>query len=159
MSPIDRMEGNGMPARETIGARATQAHEPGVGDLFRRMTDDVSLLARQQFLLAKAEVRESLEHVRHAAVKFTIAAVLAIPGVIALTAFLVIVLAGVLNSWWAATLLVGVLLLTVTGVLVRQGIAGLTKPSVGMPETAESLAEDAGWAKEEVKAFKRELTA
>jgi cation transport ATPase len=159
MNRIDYMEGNGTRAQDAMATRTPHVPEAGLGVLFRRMTDDVSLLARQEFLLAKAELRESAEQAKHAGVKFAIAAVLAIPGAITLTAFLVIVLANALNSWWAATLLMSVVLLVATGILVRQGIAGLSKENIGMPETAESLSRDAEWAKAEVKAFKRELTA
>lgn len=153
-----RTDGNGRLGHDARTPTAS-VEGPGIGELFKRVSADVSLLARQEMQLAKAELRESVDEVKGASAKFAIAAVIALPGAMALTAFLVIVLAGVLGSWWAASLIVGVALIVVAGLLVRQGKAALSSGNVGMPETAASLAEDAEWGKQEVKAFKRELTA
>ena len=140
--------------------RMTSPHvgtEPEIGELFRRVSADLSTLAHQEFQLAAAELRDSVDEVKKSLVKFAVAAIIAIPGVIAIAAFLVIVLADALGSWSAASLIVGVALLAIAGVLVWRA-AAVVADNVGLPETAESLAEDARWGKKELKAFKRELT-
>jgi uncharacterized membrane protein YqjE len=130
-----------------------------VGELFKRLTSDASLLVKQEISLAKMEAQESMAEMKAMAVKLAIAAALAIPGAIALTAFLVIALGDSINSYWASALIVGALLLGVAGVVAKQGTASVKKAKENIRSTAASLGEDARWGKEEVKAFKRELTA
>jgi uncharacterized membrane protein YqjE len=145
-------DGNGGVRRELIG-------EVSIGDLLKRMTSDASLLVRQEISLAKAEMRESVKEVQDLAVKLAIAAALAIPGALALTAFLVIALGEAMNSYWASALIVGVVLLGVAIVVARQGLAKVSDAGIGIQRTAASLAEDVRFGKEELRAFRRELTA
>ena len=130
-----------------------------IGELFKRLTSDASLLVRQEINLAKTEVQESVTQVKAMTVKLAIAAALAIPGAIALTAFLVIALGEAIGSYWASALIVGGVLLIAAALLARQGIGSVKTAREKMQNTAASLGEDARWGKEEVKAFKRELTA
>jgi uncharacterized membrane protein YqjE len=133
--------------------------DQSVGELFRRFTTDSSLLIRQELTLAKAELRETAAHVGNAASKLGVAVGIAIPGLMALTAFLVIGLGDLLDNYWLAALIVGVVMLAVAGVLAKRAIGLLKNGTLGVPETAGTLREDAHWAKEEVQAFKREFTA
>jgi uncharacterized membrane protein YqjE len=130
-----------------------------IGELFKRLTSDASLLVRQEINLAKTEVQESVTQVKAMTVKLAIAAAVAIPGAIALTAFLVIALGEAIDSYWASALIVGGVLLIAAALLARQGIGSVKTAREKMQNTAASLGEDARWGKEEVKAFKRELTA
>ena len=109
--------------------------------------------------LAKSEVQESVAEVKAMVVKMAIAAALAIPGAIALTAFLVIALGDAINSYWASALIVGALLLGAAALVAKQGMTSVKTAKEKMQDTAASLGEGAQWGKEEVKAFKRELTA
>lgn len=133
--------------------------DASISDLFKRMTSDASLLVQQEISLAKAEMKESATRVKTMAVLVAIAAALAIPGAIAVTAFLVIALGAAINSYWASALIVGIALLSVAALLVQRGIAKISNGKVGVPRTARSLEENAQWGKEELRAFKRELTA
>ena len=74
-------------------------------------------------------------------------------------ALLVIALGDAINSYWASALIVGVILLLAAVVLARQGMAGAERAKEGLQRTAESVGDDARWGKEEVRTFKRELTA
>lgn len=130
-----------------------------IGELFKRLTSDASLLVRQEISLAKAEVQDSVTQVKAMTVRIAIAAALAIPGAIALTAFLVIALGEAIDSYWASALIVGALLIIAAALLARQGMASVKTAREKMQNTVASLGEDARWGKEEVKAFKRELTA
>jgi uncharacterized membrane protein YqjE len=133
--------------------------EPSIGELVSRLTADTSLLLRQEVSLAKAEVRESGDRMKEMAKKVAIGTALALPGLMALTAFLVIALGNAINSYLTSALIVGVVLLLAGWMLARQGIARVKNGGVGLTRTAASLAEDARWGKEEVRAFKREFTA
>lgn len=133
--------------------------EASIGELFKRLTTDASLLVRQEVGLARAGVEESLRHVKAMIVALAVAAALAVPGAIALTAFLVIALGSAINSYWAAALIVGVVLLAAGALLACRAMANVQNARAGMQQTAESLGEDARWGREELRAFKRELTA
>lgn len=133
--------------------------DPSVSDLFRRLTTDASLLVRQEISLARAELRESAERLKEALRAIAIAAVLAIPGALALTAFLIIALGDAIGSYWASALMVGAVLIGTAAVLGRRAAGRAKESTKGMQRTADSLREDARWGKEELRTFKRELTA
>jgi uncharacterized membrane protein YqjE len=143
---------NGVPVPE-------RNQDVTIGELLNQLTTDASLLVRQEVALAKAEARDSLKTAAKAAVGFAAAVVLALAGVMALAAFLVVVLADVTGSWWVATLAVGVLLLAAAGLMVQRARSAIAKGPVGLPATAESLARDVAWGKSELRAFKEEFTA
>jgi putative superfamily III holin-X len=124
-----------------------------------RRSADTSLLVRQEISLARAEVWESGMRLKEMTRRVAFAAALALPGLMALTAFLVIALGNAINSYLTSALIVGVVLLLASWVLARQGMARVTDGRVGLSRTATSLAEGARWGKEELRAFKREFTA
>ena len=134
------------------------------GELFRRLATDSAHLVQQQFQLARTELKETSEHLTHAAVQMGVALVVGLSGAMALVAFLVMALGDVLNnyaisSYAISALIVGVVLSVVAAVLLKRGSRVTKRRDVGLRDTAASLREDAQWAKKEVKAFKRELTA
>ena len=133
--------------------------DASIGDLFRQMTSDASHLVQQEVHLAKAELKESVDRAKTMAVGLALAAALAIPGALALTAFLVIGLGALIGSYWASALIIGLVLMTAAVVFGRRALSSVTDGKIGLPRTITSLAEDATWGKEELRAFKREMTA
>jgi uncharacterized membrane protein YqjE len=161
---MDRIERQGSrpPVTHEHNGRPPTTHsldDASIGDLFRQLTSDASLLVQQEVHLAKTELKESISHVKTMAVWFALAAVFAIPGLLALAAFLVIGLGAVLGSYWASALIIGVVLMTGAVVLGRRALSLVKDGKIGLPRTKASLAEDATWGKEEIRAFKREMTA
>jgi hypothetical protein len=161
---MDRIERQG--TRPSVprdhNGRAPTPHpldDASIGDLFRQMTSDASHLVQQEVHLAKAELKESLGHVRTMATGLAVAAALAIPGALALTAFLVIGLGALIGSYWASALIVGVVLMAAAVVLGRRAMSIVNEGKIGLPRTITSLAENATWGKEELRAVKREMTA
>lgn len=164
------MNGNGKSHR---GVAAPSTHRPSsasitttaenevpVGELFRQLSADTSHLFRQEINLAKSELRESASHAVTGATRIGIAAGIAIPGLLAFGAFLIIGLGDLMNdNYWLSALIVSVAMLGTAALLVRQGIAAFGKASLVPTETAGTLREDAAWAKEESQAFKRAFTA
>jgi hypothetical protein len=130
-----------------------------IGELLSRLAADTTLLFRQEMSLARAEVRESALRIRDLSKRMALAAALALPGAMAVTAFLVIALGNAINSYVTSALIVGVVLLVAAWIVARQGLARVANGGVGVTRTAASLAEDARWGKEELRAFKREFTA
>ena len=157
----DRNDARRFMVQETDGRQLVHdaLDDPALGELFRRLTADASLLVRQEINLAKAEMQESVVNLKTMVARLAIAAALAVPAAIALTAFLVIALGDAINSYWASALIVGVILLIAAVALARQGMAGVSRAKEGLQRTAESVSDEARWGKEELRAFKRELTA
>ena len=161
MQRSDRNDARRFMVEETDGRQLVHdaLDDAALGELFRRFTSDASLLVRQEISLAKAEMQESVGHLKAMVVKLAIAAALAIPAALALTAFVVIALGDAINSYWASALIVGVILLVAAVALARQGMAAVGKAKKEIQRTAESVGDEARWGKEELRAFKRELTA
>lgn len=157
----DRNDARRFTVDETDGRQLVHdaLDDAALGELFRRLTSDASLLVRQEISLAKAEMQDSVTHLKTMLTRLAIAAALAIPAALALTAFLVIALGDAINSYWASALIVGAILLFAAMALARQGLARVSKAKQGVERTTASLGDDARWGREEMRAFKRELTA
>jgi membrane protein len=130
-----------------------------VGELFRQLSTDASHLMRQEINLARAELRESAGQVARGASRIGMAAGLALSGLMAFTAFLVIAIGDWIGNYWAGALLVSLVMLGIAGILAKRGIAEFRKGSLVPQETAGTLREDMEWAKTETQAFKRAFTA
>jgi len=126
---------------------ATDARDKPIGEVTRDLTRDLSLLVRQELELAKAEMAQKG---RIAAPGFGMLGGAAIVGLMAggaLTAFLVLLLAIVLDAWLAA-LIVAVVLGGVAYVLVKRGKERVKQAGTPAPEqTIETMKEDVQWAK------------
>lgn len=139
---------------------ATAAEHQSVGELFKQLSADSSHLLRQEINLAKAEVKESTSHMVKGSVKIGIAAGIAIPGLLAFGAFLIIALGDLMNeNYWLSALLVSLAMLGLSALLVKRGAGEFGKASFVPQETVGTLREDAEWAKEESREFKRAFTA
>lgn len=131
--------------------------EPALGPLFNQLARDSSDLIRQEIALAKTELRQSVRQTANGAVKLGIAAALAAVGGLVLTTFVILLLGQLLDNYWVAALIVGVVL-TLTGVLLAlAGMRRLKEVDMAPQETIETLKEDRAWAQAEVQDLKREL--
>lgn len=136
------------------------APDQSVGELFRQLTTDSSHLMRQEINLAKTELKETGARLGRAGTKLGIAVGMAIPGLLALAAFLVIGLGDLMNeNYWLSALIVGIAFVGIASLLAKRAMATLRDGGIGVPETVGTLREDAEWAKEEAQAFKRQFTA
>ena len=153
--------------REQIGApaprrddapRAAAGAEPSLGELFTRLTTDTGDLVRHEVALARAEMRQVGTTLARDGTRIGIALSLALAGVLALTAFLVVALGDLINNYWLAALLVAVVLLAVGGYLAKSAVDDVKRRGLVPEQTMGTLREDAAWAKEEARAVKRELT-
>lgn len=152
-SGIQRIEGHG-------AALTNGADDASVGDLFRQLSADTSHLFRQEIQLAKAELRETTGHMVKGATKIGIAAGIAIPGLLAFGAFLIIALGDLLNeNYWLSALIVSLAMLITAGLMAKKGVAHFGQATLVPEETVGTLREDAEWAKAESQAFKRAFTA
>ena len=134
------------------------AAEPSLGELLRRLTTDTGELVRQEVSLARAEMREVGSRVARDGTKIGIALGLALAGVLALTAFLVIALGDLVGNYWLGALIVGLVLVGVGAFMAKSAVDDVKRRGVMPQQTVATLKEDAAWAKEEAREVKRELT-
>lgn len=135
----------------------SEAPDAALGPLFRQLAQDSSALIRQEIALAKAEVRQSVGLTVNGAAKIGVAAALAGVGGLVLTAFLVLLLGELLDSYWVSALIVGVVFTLVGAVLALAGIRRLRQVEIAPQETIETLKDDRDWARAEVRELKRDL--
>ncbi len=132
--------------------------EPSLGDLIKQLSADSGRLIQQEVALAKTEMRQAGATLARDGTKIGIAVGLALAGTLALTAFLVLALGDALDNYWLSALIVGVLLLAIGAILVRSAVRDIKERGLMPAQTMETLREDAAWAKQESREFKRELT-
>jgi uncharacterized membrane protein YqjE len=144
---------------EGVRAEATAGAEPSLGDLFKRLTTDTGELVRHEMNLAKAEMRQAGATLARDGTKIGIAAGLALAGVLALTAFLIVALGDLFNNYWLAALIVGAVFLLIGGFMAKNAVNDIKRRGMKPEETIDTLREDTAWAKQEARELKRELTS
>ena len=120
-----------------------------LGDLFSRLTADLSKLVRDEVELAKVEINETVENVKTAGVSIGAA------GVLGLMAFVLLSFAA---AWGLAEVVAtGVAFLIVGGayglvalVLIAVGRSRLKAAKPVPEQTVETLKEDVAWAKQQM---------
>jgi membrane protein len=133
-------------------------HDASIGELFKRLSADGGHLIQQEIQLAKAELQENAARAAKAGGKIGVAAAIALPGIGALIAALVIGLGILLNSYWVSALIVGIVVLAIAGFLAKGAINDF-KQGLAPRETVRTVRDDVSWAKRETVEVKRELTA
>jgi hypothetical protein len=135
--------------------RPDDAREHTMGELMKELSEEATLLIRQEVALARIEMSEKA---RAAAVGSGLmggGAMLAYLGLGALTAAAILGLSEVLLSWLAA-LVVGAAYLAVALVLFLTGRVSLRRAGSPVPEeTVETIKEDAEWIKRRSKSATR----
>jgi uncharacterized membrane protein YqjE len=121
-----------------------------IGDLFSDLTNELSLLIRQEVTLAKVELAEKAKHVGRNVGYLVLGGAVAYAAVLALLAALIILLANVM-PWWLGALAVAVLVGIVAVVLISKAMTALKKTDIAPRQTVETLKEDAQWAKQQMK--------
>lgn len=135
---------------------ATTPHDPyeprepdaGLPELISRLTDQSSALFRQEIELAKTELKNEIRTAGKAGGLF---------GGAAVVGFLAVLLLSFAAAWALGDLdplnpalgflIVGVIYAVVAGVLAMQGRNTAQEVDPSLPETTQSLKEDARWAK------------
>lgn len=121
-----------------------------IGDLFSDLSREMSTLFRQEVQLAKVEMTQKATEAGKNAAFIAVGGFIAYAGLLALIATLVIILATAGLPWWAASLLVTVVVLAIGGVLVMQGLNRLKQSSLAPTQTMQTLKEDQQFIKDRV---------
>ncbi len=121
--------------------------EEPIGELLKRLSTETTTLVKMELDLAKAEMTQKGKEAGLGAGFLSGGAVAGLMALGSLTAFLILLLDGVLANWLAA-LVVTLLWAAVAGVLALQGKKKLQDATPPAPEqTIETVKEDVQWAK------------
>jgi uncharacterized membrane protein YqjE len=121
-----------------------------IGELFSELANETGLLIRQEIALAKVELTEKASRVGLNVGFLVLGGAIAYAALLAFLAALIILLANVM-PWWAAALVVAVLVGIVAAVLISKALTALKKTDLAPRQTVETLKEDAQWAKQQMK--------
>ena len=128
-----------------------QQNNASLGELFQSLSNDTSLLIRQEAALAKAEIQNKIEKVVADAGMMAGGVGLALAGGIALLIAAIWGLGDILDSIWLSALIIGVLFLIVAAVLISSGLKKIKEIDAKPKQTIESLREDKEWAKRQIQ--------
>ena len=123
--------------------------ERSIGELFGQLTQDLSLLVRQETQLAKTEIQEKISRASRDLVALAAGGVVALIGGFALAAAIILLLVDPVGlEPWVAALLVGVLLAGGGYVMLQKGLRDLKTVDPAPRRTVESVKEDIQTIKE-----------
>lgn len=121
--------------------------EQPMGELFTKLSEDLSTLVRQEMKLAQAEMTEKGKKAGIGIGMFGGAGVVSFLALQALTVCLIGLLAEAMNVWVAA-LIITVIYAAGAGILALNGKKQVSEATPPVPEqTAKTLKEDVQWAK------------
>jgi len=124
--------------------------ERSLGELFGDLAKETITLVRQEVALAKVELSQKATLVGKNVGYLVVGGAVLYAAFLAVMAGVVILLAG-LMPWWAAALVVGVLLAIVGAMMATSALSSLKNMSLTPQQTVETLKEDAQWAKQQMK--------
>ena len=133
--------------------------EPSIGELFRNLAQDTSVLVRKEVELARAEMRANMQSFAKDAGMIAAGGAVLLVAALVFTAFLVAAIGDLLgNEYWLGALIVGAVYAAIGGFLIARGRKGLQTDDLKPEQTMESLQADQRWAQAEVRQIKRDLT-
>jgi hypothetical protein len=118
--------------------------ERSLGDLFSQLSQETSMLVRQEVHLAKAELTEKVTKAGRDVALIAGGGLLAYTGVLALVAALILVLANWMAPWLAA-LLVGLVFVGIAAILIVTGLNDLKEINPTPQRTVATIKEDKEW--------------
>jgi hypothetical protein len=117
--------------------------ERSIGELFGQLTQDLSLLVRQETQLAKTEIQEKISRASRDLVALAAGGIVALIGGFALAAAIILLLVDPVGlEPWVAALLVGVLLAGGGYMMLQKGLRDLKTVDPAPRRTVESVKED-----------------
>ncbi|PLS78529.1 MAG: phage holin family protein [Chloroflexi bacterium] len=124
--------------------------EPSLGELFATLASNTTTLVRQEINLARIEMAQKVPGLAKDLGRLAVGAAVAYAGFLVLLAALVLAL-GELMPISLSALLVGIVVLGVGFLLLRNGRDALKQADLAPRETLETLKEDTAWAKEQTR--------
>jgi len=115
--------------------------EASLGDLLHDLTREITTLVRQELALFKTEMGQKAGRVGRDVGFLAAGGLVAYAGLLALVAALICALAMAM-PWWAAALIVGLVVTGIGGFLVWKGLNDLKQADLVPHETLDALKED-----------------
>jgi uncharacterized membrane protein YqjE len=138
----------GAPGADARASSAPAPAEPSLGELVTQLTEQTSRLVRSEMQLAQAEMQEKAKNAGVGAGLFGAAGIVALYGVGALIATVILALSLVLPAW-AAALIVTVVLFAIAGVVALTGQKRVSRATPPAPQqTIDSVKRDIETVKE-----------
>lgn len=125
------------------------AEQRSLGELFSELAQETGTLVRKEVELAKVEMTTKAKIAGRDAALVAGGGTIAMLGVMALLAALILVL-GTVMPLWASALLVGAMVSITGGVLVVLGIRAFKGLDAAPRQTIETLEEDKRWLRQQV---------
>lgn len=124
--------------------------ERSIGELFGQLTQDMTLLVRQEVQLARTEMSEKLSRVTANVISVAAGGFVAYLGGLALVAAVILALRDLANiSLALSALIVGAILAIAGYVMLQKGLKELKRVDLAPRRTVETLKDDVQWAKEQ----------
>ncbi len=123
--------------------------ERSLAELIGQLSQDMTLLVRQEVQLARTEIGDKISRATGDLVRLGTGAFVAYLGALALAATLVLLLVEVGLTPWLSALLVGAVLAGIGYVLLQRGLAALKRIDPTPVRTVETIKDDIEWAKEQ----------
>lgn len=131
--------------------------ERGVAELFGQLSQDMTMLVRQEVQLARAEMSEKLSRLTANLVSVVAGGFVAYVGALALVAALILALNDLVGiSPWVSALIVGAALAIAGYAMLRRGLGELKRVDLAPRRTVENIKDDVQairndvpWAKEQ----------
>lgn len=123
--------------------------KPGVSDLFREISADLTSLASHTVALARLEISNTIATISWSAVGILAGLVIAFGGFSVLVTALVLVAIALGLPPWAAALLVGVALMAAGAGTIGYFVNNLRNAQLTLKNTRDSLKETMEWLKHE----------
>ena len=121
-----------------------------IGELFGQLSQDMTLLFRQELQLARAEMSSKISEVTTNLVSVVAGGFVAYVGALALGAALILGLHEAAEiSPWVSALIVGVIFAVAGYVMLSRGLKELKRVDLAPRRTVETLKDDVQWAKEQ----------
>jgi hypothetical protein len=133
------------------GARGTATQERSTGELVKLLTEQVSVLVRDELKLARLEMTRKGKEAGSGAGMMGGGGLIALYGVACLIACAIIALSHVIAAWLAA-LIIGVVLLVIAAIVAAVGRSRMRRATPAMPtEAVDSIKADVEQIKERAR--------
>jgi uncharacterized membrane protein YqjE len=124
--------------------------ERSIGELFGELTQDMTLLVRQEVQLARVELEQKASRIAGGLTTVGTGGFVAYVGALALGAGLILLLADLAGiDAWISSLIVGGVLAIAGYVMLQGGLRRLKQTDLTPRRTVETLKDDVQWAKEQ----------
>jgi hypothetical protein len=124
--------------------------ERSIGELFGQLTQDMTLLVRQEVQLARTEMSEKLSRFATNLISVATGGFVAYLGGLALVAALILAVRDLANiSLALSAFIVGAVLAIIGYVMLQRGVKEIKRVDLAPRRTVETLKDDVQWAKEQ----------